>query len=414
MDLTLYVGIDVAKSTLQYHGLTNEKPEDKLFAGKVLNRPAGAEKIIQKILTANKEQHFSAIKIGLEATSVYNILPAHYFNTDLDLLHLQNVEIITLNPKQTHRFSEIYDDDKNDKLDANHIAEFLLLGKYKTAEPRDEIHLALQRLTRTRYQIIKETMQVKNRFLNNLYLKVNAVSDEVPTPVFGETMLTLLCDERYSLDDIAIMPMEELIDEINTLSRKSFSDVETIATALKQAITDSYQIGTIMMDSLNTVLALYANELRLFKKQLVQVEKTIANLCDLLPEAKKLKTIPGIGPVYMAGIVAEIGQINRFDKEAKLAKYAGLTWKTRQSGSTTVQATPRVKSGDNYLRYYLVEAADSVRKYDPAFKQFYKKKFEEVPKYQHRRACVMTARKLCRVVYTMLKNNAAYTPAKVV
>lgn len=45
-----------------------------------------------------------------------------------------------------------------------------------------------------------------------------------------------------------------------------------------------------------------------------------------------LETIPGIGPVFSAGIIAEIGQIERFDDETKIAKYAGLYWRKNQSG----------------------------------------------------------------------------------
>ena len=43
---------------------------------------------------------------------------------------------------------------------------------------------------------------------------------------------------------------------------------------------------------------------------------------ELLPNV--LISVPGIGPVFSAGIMAEIGDINRFENQAKLAKYAGL------------------------------------------------------------------------------------------
>ena len=43
--------------------------------------------------------------------------------------------------------------------------------------------------------------------------------------------------------------------------------------------------------------------------------------------AKRIDIHSGIGPVYSAGIMAEIGDINRFNSRAALAKYAGLAWK---------------------------------------------------------------------------------------
>lgn len=63
-----------------------------------------------------------------------------------------------------------------------------------------------------------------------------------------------------------------------------------------------------------------------------------------------------------------------------------------------------------YLRYYLCEAANSLRKCDPEFRRFYNLKFREVTKHQHRRALALTARKLVRLVYALLKTNRLYIP----
>ena len=68
--------------------------------------------------------------------------------------------------------------------------------------------------------------------------------------------------------------------------------------------------------------------------------------------------MPGLGPVWTAGLVAEIGDIHRFDNDAALAKYAGLVWHPRQSGTFQADDTALAKTGNPYLRYYLVEAAD--------------------------------------------------------
>ena len=67
-------------------------------------------------------------------------------------------------------------------------------------------------------------------------------------------------------------------------------------------------------------------------------------------------------------LIAEIGQIDRFDHESKLAKYAGLYWPKHQSGKFQKEQTPMSKSGNRYLRYYLVQAANSVRRYIPSIR----------------------------------------------
>ena len=69
-----------------------------------------------------------------------------------------------------------------------------------------------------------------------------------------------------------------------------------------------------------------------------------------------------------------------------------------------------IKSGNRFLRYYLLEAANSVRRYDSEFNRYYNLKYKEVNQFQHKRALALTARKLVRVVYRLLKDNRLYTP----
>lgn len=75
-------------------------------------------------------------------------------------------------------------------------------------------------------------------------------------------------------------------------------------------------------------------------------------------ETQILQSIPGIGPVFTAGIIAEIDQIERFEDETKIAKYADLYWRKHQSGRFTADDTFLSHNGNQYLRYYLVEAAN--------------------------------------------------------
>ena len=151
-------------------------------------------------------------------------------------------------------------------------------------------------------------------------------------------------------------------------------------------------------------------------EEFTDIERRLKD-CDtqVLTETKnnvicqRLETIPGIGPVYAAGLLAEIGQIERFEDQAKLAKYAGLTWKVSQSGNFQSERTPLTKTGNRYFRYYLIEATNSVRRHLPEFKTYYQKKYKEVPKHQHKRALVLTARKFVRLVDTLLRNHQLYT-----
>lgn len=90
----------------------------------------------------------------------------------------------------------------------------------------------------------------------------------------------------------------------------------------------------------------------------------------------------------------------------------GLVWNQYQSGEFEADDTKRMLAGNKYLRYYLIQAVDSLRKNDPEYKAFYQKKYAEVPKHQHKRALVLTARKLVRLVYALLSTNQLYTPSE--
>lgn len=115
-----------------------------------------------------------------------------------------------------------------------------------------------------------------------------------------------------------------------------------------------------------------------------------------------------IGKVYSAGIIAEIGDSRRFAGQASVTKYAGLVWMQHKSNEFQAEDTRLIKSGNCYLRYYLLEAANSVRRCDSEFRRYYDLKFKEVNKYQHKCALALTARKLVRLVFRLLKDSRLY------
>ena len=102
--------------------------------------------------------------------------------------------------------------------------------------------------------------------------------------------------------------------------------------------------------------------MKALEAQIKEFNKAIEAEMQLLPNV--LTSIPGIGPVISAGIIAEIGDINRFPNQAKLGKYAGLAWKQHQSGDFDSEHTRLIQSGNRFLKYYLYEGAFSLVKCD--------------------------------------------------
>lgn len=122
-----------------------------------------------------------------------------------------------------------------------------------------------------------------------------------------------------------------------------------------------------------------------------------------------LQSIPGVGPMLAAGIFAEIGDISAFHSSDALAKYAGLYWKHHDSGDFNSEDNPVSRAGNTYLRYYLGEAANSVRRQIPEYREYYARKYAEVPKHQHKRAPALTSRKFVRLVFGLLAKNQLYS-----
>ena len=159
---------------------------------------------------------------------------------------------------------------------------------------------------------------------------------------------------------------------------------------------------------MNQVLACQINVIRAMEQQIRELDVAIERLLSTVPHT--LHSVKGLGPVFIAGIIAEIGNIERFPNEATLAKYTGLYWSKYQSGNFQAEDTRMTRKGNTYLRYYLVEAANSVRMHDAEFRRYYNLKKAETKTHAHKRALVLTARKLIRLVDCLLRSNRLYKP----
>lgn len=396
--MKLFVGLDVSSEKLDCCFLSDNDSLAILFEASLANDINGTTKIKEKILELHEDWQFSKIVIGMESTSMYSFHPAMFFNEDEELRQLPTVVTVE-NPFRIKQFSRLFDEDKTDKKDAMRIADFLRIQRFTTSPIKEEKYLALQRLTRTRHQLIGQLVEAKQHFLENLSYKCNTLTRELKAEnssntVFGATMLTLLTDD-FSLDDLANMPLEELATLLQSPGKGRFKNPEKLATSIKKSIRDSYRLKQMCQESIDIILSILVAQIRGIQKSIKDLDKAIESLVEVISEYQCLTSIPGIGKVYAAGLLAEISQIERFENQTKLAKYAGLSWKISQSGSFKSEHTPLTKQGNQYFRYYLVEAANSVRKHLSDYAEFFKKEYHETPKHQHKRAIVLNCKKIC-------------------
>ena len=366
----LFVGIDVSSRNNVAYLMKPDGSKHSSFS--VQNNLGGAKILSERIVSALEAVQLSDVVIGLEATSIYGDSLVYALREDGNLGRFQR-KIHVLNPKQVRKFKEAYSDlPKNDWVDAFVIADHLRFGRIaKEIYMDDYRYQALKTLTRSRFDIIQN--------------------------------LTM---ERFeTVDDLANADLEELTAFIDETGR-NFADPAAKAKAIRVAARDSYRLPITVNNSVNQAMAVSIASMRALEKQVKVLDKAIEQQFEIIPNT--LTSIPGIGKVYSAGIIAEIGDIHRFDSQASVAKFAGLVWHRNQSGDFEAEHSKMIKSGNRYLRYYLLEAANSVRRCDSEFRRYYDLKFKEVNKYQHKRALALTARKLVRLVFRLLKDNRLY------
>jgi len=405
----LYVGIDVSsKSNVVYFMLPNG---DKHSNFSVANSHDGSTQLVKRICSALTSESLDTVSIGLEATSVYCDNLVYFLREDASLASF-NRKIHVLNPKQVNKFKGSYNDlPKNDWVDSFVIADCLRFGRInKEVYIGDYHYKALQNLTRARYFAVCNLTREKQRFMNVLFKKYSTMTQEkVFSDTFSTTALAVY-DEFESAEALAYMALQELTAFIIEKGKNRFPDPDAVAKAIQKAARSSYRLPKTVNDSVNQVLSISITSMKALETQIKEFDKAIAAQMELLPNV--LISIPGIGPVYSAGIMAEIGDINRFDNQAALSKYAGLAWTQHQSGDFEAQNTRLIRSGNRFLKYYLCEAAFSLVRCDKEYSNFYHLKYKEVNRYQHKRALALTARKFVRLVFTLLKDNRLYRPAE--
>jgi transposase len=403
---TLFVGIDVSKKSNVVR-FTNSHG-DTLTVFSIPNNHDGANKLLDKLRNTLTTEDFQAVSIGMKSTSVYADHLALLLRND-DFLRKWGVKVHILNAKQVKAFKEAYPElPKNDNIDTLVIADYLRFGRISKEVNLDEKFVALKNLTRARFQVAQNLSREKTRFLDTLFYKFSSLdSSNVFSDTFGATSIAVITD-FFSVDDINDMPLEDLAEFLVDKGKNKFDDPERIAKDLKAAAKSSYRLSKTVNDSINQLLAVRLVGIRSLQKQIKDLDKAIESYMQLFPAI--LNSIPGIGPVYSAGLLAEIADIQRFKNHAALAKYAGISWSQYQSGDYQASNTRLILSGNKYLKYYFLEAANKTRMHDAEFKRYYQSKFKEVPIYQHKRALALTARKLVRLVYSLLSTNQLYIP----
>ncbi len=195
---------------------------------------------------------------------------------------------------------------KTDRLDARTLARLLAAGFLPAVWMGDERTRLLRRLVSRHAQLVKQRTRAKNQV--HAVLQRTVKGRPPASDLFGTRGRAWLGQQELPADER-----------------------ETVQAALRH------------IDFLD-------GELRL-------VDRTIAEQVLSWPEVRRIMTIPGMGAMAAAGVMAAIGDIARFPSPRHLVGYLGLDARVRKSGSAPARHGGISKQGSSEARHLLVEAA---------------------------------------------------------
>jgi transposase len=138
------------------------------------------------------------------------------------------------------------------------------------------------------------------------------------------------------------------------------------------------------------------------------IQHHIEEHSSLQSQQALLISIPSIGKLTAARLLAEIGDITAFEDASQLATYAGLNPKNSQSGSSLHKKAHMSKEGRIFLRYFLYMPAIVARKHNPIIMEFCKRLAD---RWLAEMAIVVAAmRKLMNIVFGVLKRKMPFDP----
>lgn len=386
-----YLGIDIAKNT-HVASLIDEKGKN-IFKGFSFSNTSDGGKSLLEII--KKHADFSDVTIGMEATGHY-WLSVYSFLYDYDFYSIH-----VINPIQTdgwRKGTEIRKR-KNDIIDSVLIADLIRYGDFVETTLSNEDLFSLRNICRMRNYLVQSAGDLKRKIICVLD-QVFPEYQSIFSNTFGTTSKQLLLDFS-SPSDFEELSVDTLTETLETLSRKKIG--KNTAQKLIDSAKNSFGV-TFSKESFTFQLKLLIEQVKFIEDQIKECETKIKELMEKIDSP--ITTIPGIGSVLGAIIISEFGDISRFDKPSKLVAFAGIDATVSQSGEFEGTHNVMSKRGSPYLRKALFQAALVASNTDPVLKDYYQKKRAEG---KHHKTCIgAVARKLCNIIYAVLKNNKPY------
>ena len=387
------IGIDIGKN---HHEASIVSPEGKQIGHSLrfATTHKGADSLMSFIF--NNIGNSSCI-FGMEATG-------HYWYPIYSFLKARGYTIYVINPIQSDSLRKMYiRQTKNDSIDSFLIAEVIRFGQFTTTSMADENILAMRQLCRYRDSVISSRTEIKLR-ISTIMEQIFPEYEKQFSSLWLSTSMGIL-EKYFTPENIENAPIDELFEIIKDKSHNKLTMKKAIS--IREAAADTFGIK-IAQDAFSFQLKQLIDRMNFLDKQIEALD------CQILEYYEKfdcyLHTIPGIGMIAAAAILAEIGDINRFKSSSALVAFAGIDPTVRQSGEFSSTHNHMSKRGSPYLRHAIFLAATTCSFHNSPLNAYYKKKREQGK--HHLTATGAVARKLTTIIYAVFRDGKPYEPKK--
>ena len=400
---TLVIGIDIG-STTQYARAFDWRGIELGKVFKFSNSREGFESLKSWMHWLQDKHKKSDAIVGIEPTGHY------WFNLGA-YLENEGILLVMVNPYAVKQTKELDDNSqsKNDNKDPKVIAKLVIEGRYSVPYIPDGVYADLRIMTSNRKRTMIELTQIKNRFTRWFSIYFPEYKE-----VFGDY------ESKSSMLLLKVACTPEAItklgaERINQIWRDAkiravgMKRAETLCETAKQSI--GLKKGSSAAEyEMKLLLSDYEYKMA----QLDSITEEINKLCNDIPASKQLLAIKGIGIITVAGFLAEVGDIRRFQSPKQIQKLAGLSLRENSSGKHKGQTTIS-KRGRSKLRAVLFNASIPLIAQNPEFRllhEYYTSRGNNPLK--KKQSVIAISCKLIRVFYAILTNGVSYDPEKMI
>lgn len=398
---TLIVGVDIA-SEIHYARAFNNRG---LEIGKLIkfsNNVEGFKEITDWASQLMEKHKMRRAMVGMEPTG-------HYWFNIAQYLKDYDMKIVLVNPFHVKRSKELDDNNptKNDRKDPKTIAMLVKDGRYMEPYIPEGIYSELRIAMETRWQIVKQLNAIRNRvrrWLSIYFPEFNTVFAD------WEGKAALIVIKEFATP---VQVLKKGIDGI--VARWKQDKIRAVgkrrATDLFEAARSSVGVRDGLVAAQNDLMILmedYAMKMQQYERIMVLVEQLVSEI----PGIKEILKIKGVGLVTVAGFMAEVGDISRFEHPKQIQKLAGLSLKENSSGKHKGKTTIS-KRGRKRLRALLFQGIMPMVAKNEEFKelhQYYTTRTENPLK--KKQSLILLCCKVIRIFWALLKKQVAYDPQK--